>query len=210
MVWFLPSECQGEGKKKVSYLSLFCFKLSVLLHSQTVSLWLTETVTREKRLKKTKTNRHPHTAPKAAGAKERGRPTGNIRYHELQWARRQRCEGNWRLPAFRAAQLSPGKRGTRPRRGGGSLCKQAAQPRSGAFLLSISPPLGLGPGVASSAGNCPDGKTFKTVTVEEKAKPFLSDHRSKSAPRWWVKFSKGSDLLIVPESLRPPPPHTLP
>lgn len=37
--WFGFSllNAKEKGKKKVSYLSLFCFKLSVLLHSQTVS-----------------------------------------------------------------------------------------------------------------------------------------------------------------------------
>ena len=87
----------------------------------------------------------------------------------------------------------------------GRLYKKAAQLLSGAFLLSILPPLCLCPVVFSSAGNCPDGKTFKTVSLG-KSETLLSDHHSKSASRWWVKFSKGSVLLIVPESLSPPHP----
>lgn len=45
-----------------------------------------------------------------------------------------------------------------------------------------------------------------------KSETLLSDHYSKSASCRWVKFSKGSVLLIVPESLSHhhphPPPHT--
>lgn len=75
MVWFIPSECQKEKKKKiVPYLSLFCLKLSVLLHSQTVSLWLVETVIREKRFfeGEKKKSHHPHTAPRAARGRNEG------------------------------------------------------------------------------------------------------------------------------------------
>lgn len=87
----------------------------------------------------------------------------------------------------------------------GSLHKKAAQLLSGAFLLSISQPLCMCPAVFSSAGNCPDGQTLNSHSLG-KSETLLSDHHSKSASRWWVKFSKGSVLLIVPESLSAPPP----
>ena len=144
MVWFLPSECQKEEKKKkVPYLSLFCFKLSVLLHSQTVSLWLVKTVIRVKRFfkKKKKKKHRPHTAPKAAREKEWGRLTGNIRYHELQWPRRQRCKGNWSLLAFRAQRSSAQGRGEQGLGGEGALAalRQFIQEGSSAPFWRIPP-----------------------------------------------------------------------
>lgn len=100
--------------------------------------------------------------------------------------------------------------GTGTEQGGGprsgSLHKKAAQLLSGAFLLSISQPLCVCLVIFSSAVNCPDWKTLNSHSLG-KSETLLSDHHSKSASRWWVKFSKGSVLLIVPESLSHPHPH---
>lgn len=133
--WFglsLLNAKKRRKKKKVPYLSLFCLKLSVLLHSQTVSLWLVETVIREKRFfeRKKKKKPPPTHSPQSSPGKEWGRLTGNIRYHELQWPRRQRCKGDWSLLAFRAQRSSAqGRGGTRAGRGGGPCRSRAVYTR---------------------------------------------------------------------------------
>lgn len=107
-------------------------------------------------------------------------------------------------------QNSLGKGGQGWRPGGapglGSLHKKGAQLLAGSFLLSISQPLCVCLVIFSSAVNCPDCKTLNSHSLR-KSETLLSDHHSKSASCWWVKFSKGSVLLIVPESPRHPHPH---
>lgn len=60
--------------------------------------------------------------------------------------------------------------------------------------------------IFSSAVNCPHCETLNSHSLR-KSETLLSDHHSKSASCWWVKFSKGSVLLIVPESPSHPHPH---
>ena len=107
-------------------------------------------------------------------------------------------------------QNSLGRRGQRGGQGEGpclgSLHK-AAQLLSGSSLLSIGRPLCVCLIIFSSAANCPDYKTLNSHSLRKKSETLLSDHHSKSASCWWVKFSKGSVLLIVPESPSHPTPN---
>lgn len=179
-----------------------------LLHSKTVSLKYKPLLQR-----KECTDTQTHTQQPV----RRNEGVAMVTYGTMSRSGARLTDSSW--PSGRAdSRAQPWEGGTGTGRGGGpcsgSLHKKAAQLLSGAFLRSISQPLCVCLVVFSSAVNCPGSQTLNSHNLG-KSETLLSDHHSKSASRWWVKFSKGSVLLIVPESPSPPaptppPPHTLP
>lgn len=145
-----------------------------------------------------------------------GLPVSGARLTDHSWPSGRQQNTAWGWEGGQEGEWGEGDRDQGRGRGShsDSLHKKSTQLLSGTFLLSISQPLCVCLVIFSSAVNCPDGKTLNSHSLG-KSETLLSDHHSKSASRWWVKFSKGSVLLIVPESLSHPrhphpPPHTLP